>query len=93
MKKAIIIVSTIVVVLLFACFLTYKVIFISRSEVKDIVSEHLNVREDDIKKWDIEFAYDGGIFIYEVELVYNNLEYEYEIDARSGEVILYKLDH
>ena len=66
--------------------------FISKSEVKDIVISHANIQSNDVKKWSIEFKYEDGMFIYEVDAVFNNQEYEYEINARNGEVILYKLD-
>lgn len=93
MKKAIIIISSVLIVLLVACFVTYKAMFISKSEVKDIVVEHAGIKESDVKKWSIEFNYEDGIFLYEVDVLFNNQEHEYEIDAKTGEVILYKLDN
>lgn len=93
MKKAIIIISSVLIVLLMACFLTYKFMFISKNEVKDIVVEHAGIKKSDAKKWSIEFSYEDGMFLYEVDVVFNNQEYEYEIDARTGDVILYKLDN
>ena len=67
--------------------------FISKDEVKDIVIKHANISKKDAKKWRIDFEYEDGMFLYNVDVVYNNLEYEYEINAKTGEVILYKLDN
>lgn len=93
MKKAITIIGTVLVILIVACFITYRVMFISKSEVKDIVIEHANIDKKDAKKWSIEFNYEDGMFLYEVDVIFNNQEYEYEINARTGKIILYKLDN
>ena len=37
--------------------------------------------------------YDKNIMKYEVEFIYNYKEYEYEIDATSGNIIKFKIDH
>lgn len=36
--------------------------------------------------------YDDGIQKYDVEFYYNNMEYNYEIDANTGNIVSYELD-
>jgi len=92
LKKIIIIVCSVLVALVIAALIIYKTMFISKSEVKEIVVEHASIKMEDAKKWSIDFEYEDGMFIYSVDVIFNNQEYEYEINAKTGEVILYKLD-
>lgn len=92
LKKIIIILCSVLVALVIAALIIYKTMFISKSEVKEVVIEHAGIKMEDVKKWSIDFEYEDGMFIYEVDVVFDNQEYEYEINAKSGEVILYKLD-
>ena len=43
--------------------------------------------ENDISNVEIEFDYDKGRMIYEIEFISGNFEYEYEIDALTGEIL------
>ncbi len=48
---------------------------------------HLGVTENQVAKLEIEQEREDGKWIYEVEFVYDNKEYEYEIDAVSGQIL------
>lgn len=42
---------------------------------------------------EIELDYENGILIYEVEIKYNSVEYEVDVDASTGEVVKYNSDY
>lgn len=47
---------------------------------------------DNVTLTGTDMDYEHGRMVYEVEFIYNNLEYEYEIDATTGEVVDYKTE-
>lgn len=73
----------IIIVLIFLIYL--KIAFVSRNEVKDIVANNMNVSSGSLYFDSIDFELDKGI--YEVEVYYQNREYEYKIDAKNGKII------
>ena len=84
--KIIIIVVGILVVIALLILIYFKTAFISKNEVKDIVSNNMNVSSSDLYFEDIDFDLDKGI--YEVEVWYiNDAAYEYKIDAKEGRII------
>ncbi len=60
---------------------------ISMSQALAIALRHLGVTESQIAKLEIEREREDGKWIYEVEFIYQGKEYEYEIDAVSGEIL------
>lgn len=83
--KIIIIVVGILVVLALLILIYFKTTFISKNEVKDIVTKNMNVSSGDLYFESIDFEFDNGI--YEVEVYYQNRDYEYKIDAKEGKII------
>ena len=83
--KIIIIVVGILVVLALLILIYFKTTFISKNEVKDIVADNMNVSSSDLYFESIDFEFDNGI--YEVEVYYQNRDYEYKIDAKEGKII------
>ena len=47
-------------------------------------------KESDIRKFKLD--YDDGAQVYEGEIFYNMREYEFKIDAKSGEVLKWEID-
>lgn len=92
-KKILIIIGIVLVILFTSLIIAYKTMFIGQSKVKDIIADHLETEVKNIQKWDIGFSYENGLFTYEAEVVFNNQEYDYEINAKTGEIILHKLEH
>ena len=45
------------------------------------------VNSDTVKNLEIEYDYDDGIMVYDIEFISNNTEYDYEIDAKTGKII------
>ena len=42
---------------------------------------------------EIDLDYENGILAYEVEIKYNGIEYEVDVNATTGEVVKFKSDH
>lgn len=60
---------------------------ITEEEAKKIVFERENITEKDALFLRVVKDYDDGITCYEVDFIYNNYEYEYKINAKTGSVI------
>jgi len=67
--------------------------YITEQTAKEKVLEHANLNENDVVFTKIKMEYDKNIMKYEVEFIYNYKEYEYEIDATSGNIIKFKIDN
>ena len=83
--KIIIIVVGIIVVVALLILIYFKTAFISENEVKDIVADNMSVNSGDLYFESIDLEMDKNV--YEVEVSYQNREYEYRIDAKSGKII------
>ena len=83
--KIIIIVVGILVVIALLILIYFKTTFISENEVRDIVSDNMSVNSDDLYFESIDFEMDKSV--YEVEVYYQNRDYEYKIDAKDGKII------
>ena len=83
--KIIIIVVGIIVVIALLILIYFKTAFISKNEVKNIVADNMNVNSGDLYFESIDFELDNSI--YEVEVYYQNRDYEYKIDAKEGKII------
>lgn len=88
MKKygKIIIVVVGVIIIIVLIFLIYlKTAFISKGDVENIVVSNMNASASDVYFESIDFELDKSV--YEVEVYYQNREYEYKIDAKEGKII------
>lgn len=56
-------------------------------EIKNIVFSDANVSEEKVSNLEIEYDYEDGLMIYDVEFLSNNIEYDYEVNALTGEII------
>ncbi|MBE6787953.1 MAG: hypothetical protein E7537_06370, partial [Ruminococcaceae bacterium] len=59
---------------------------ISKEEAKDIALKHANLKETDISDYDIELDNEDGKLIYDISFEANGKEYDYDIDAHTGNV-------
>lgn len=65
---------------------------IAVDEARNIALTHANLSADLVQFLRIETEYDDGILVYEVDFTYNNYEYDYKINANTGEIISYDRD-
>ena len=56
-------------------------------EAKEIALAHASVAASEAAYIKVDTDYDDGRLIYEVEFVVKSIEYEYEIDADSGNIL------
>ena len=60
----------VIVLILFAVFLYFKMTYLSHGEVKAEIAKEMNVKEEDLYFEKIELDLDSGL--YEVDVYYNN---------------------
>ncbi|MCH5279339.1 MAG: PepSY domain-containing protein [Christensenellaceae bacterium] len=61
--------------------------YIGKARAKQIALAHAGLTEDQVTGLSVEFDYDHGRAVYEVDFYANGYEYEYDIDARTGAII------
>ena len=66
--------------------------FIGTENALKVALDHASVESSAVKDIEVELDYDDGKWIYEVEFDLNGRDYEYDIDARTGQIILYEID-
>ena len=65
---------------------------ITIEEAKSIALKHSNLDESQVSFIRSEYDFDNGIEQDEIEFYYNNNKYEYEINAKTGDIISYDYD-
>lgn len=60
---------------------------ITAKDAKKVALEHAGLSEDAVSDVDIDLERDNGKLIYEVDFNSGDTEYDYDIDAETGEVI------
>ena len=60
---------------------------IGAERARDIAFAHAGIQASEAKKLDIETDYEHGVPVYEIEFEANAFEYEYEIHAKTGDII------
>jgi len=65
--------------------------YISKEEALAAACAHAKVSAQDLTEQEIELDSEKGIMLYEVEFRSGNTEYEYDIDARTGEILKQKI--
>ena len=65
--------------------------YIGRDNALTIALNHAGVSASDVTHYEIEMDYDY-VIVYEIEFYYNNIEYDYEINALTGDIIEYDRD-
>ncbi len=60
--------------------------FISEAKAKEIALSDAGVNESQIRDYEIELDRERGVYYYEINFEAGGLEYEYDIDAKSGKI-------
>lgn len=66
---------------------------ITIDNAKKIALDNAQLNENDVTFTEEKTDYDHGKKIYDIEFFYNNQEYNYEVDAQTGEIISYDKDN
>ena len=66
--------------------------YITEEAAKAAALDHAGLAEADLQAVRVKLDYDDGRAIYDVEFVQNAAEYDYEIDATTGEIVSYDYD-
>jgi uncharacterized membrane protein YkoI len=67
--------------------------YIGFEKAKSIALAHANVPENELRKYEAELDRHGGRAVYEIEFDHNRTEYEYEIDAETGNIVRWKSEY
>lgn len=65
---------------------------ITVEKAKEISLKHANLKDNQVIFNKTEMDYDNGVQVYDIEFHYNNVEYNYEIDASTGNILSYSQD-
>ena len=61
-------------------------------EAKNIALTHANLTEDAVQFLRTEQEYENGVLVYEIDFTSGDYEYDYKINANTGEVVSYDRD-
>lgn len=60
--------------------------YIGKDRAGQIALEDAATTQDAVRKFKVKFDFDDGVYLYEVEFELENVEYEYDILATTGEI-------
>lgn len=66
--------------------------YIGAQSAQEIALRHAGVTASGVRELEVEFDYEDGRMVYEVEFKSGGTEYEYDIDASTGGVVKYQTD-
>ena len=66
--------------------------YIGVEAAKKAAFTHASVSESDVTKLEVEYDNDDGVMVYEVDFHVGTTEYDYEIDAKTGDVLKVEKD-
>lgn len=61
--------------------------YIGREKAKEVAFTHAGVTASEVRDLEVDFDYEYGKMVYEVEFASGEYEYDYSIDAENGEVL------
>ncbi len=61
--------------------------YIGEEKALSLALEHAKISREQVKKIEIELDYERGVMVYDVEFKTAEFEFEYEINAETGEII------
>lgn len=65
--------------------------YIGEEKVKEIALAHAGLSEGDISFYRTDMDVERGVLVYEIDFYCGGYEYEFDIDARTGEVVKNKI--
>lgn len=93
-------ISVALVVLLFSALMlsacnnstSWQTQFISEEQAKEIVLSHAGVPAEEVSRYSLRKERDDRRNVYEIEFRQGKVEYDYELDAVTGEIIQFEKD-
>ncbi len=65
--------------------------FISETDARNVALQHAKAATNrDITKYEVELKNKKGVYLYEIEFKMSGFEYEYKINATTGEILEYE---
>lgn len=61
--------------------------YIGKDKAKAIALEDAGLTEAEVYDLDVDFDYEQGVLVYEVDFELGSVEYDYDIDATSGRIL------
>ena len=65
---------------------------ITVEEARNIALSNANLSADLVQFLRTEQEYDDGVLVYEIDFTYGDSEYDYKINANTGEIVSYDRD-
>ena len=66
---------------------------LTKQQALDIALKHAGVSQSDVRMTKVKQDYEHGKLVYEIEFRIGRTEYEYEIDAYTGDIRKYDMDN
>ncbi len=67
--------------------------YIGADAAAQVAYAHAEITQTDVNGLEVEFDHEDGRMVYDVEFYAGGYEYEYEIDASTGEVVSYSVEN
>lgn len=67
--------------------------YINQDTAMEIAYGHANVKAEDAQLVKVEFDSEDGVMVYEVEFRAGTVKYEFDIDARTGQIVKYEAEN
>lgn len=64
--------------------------YIGEEAAKQIAFDHAGVAADAVSQLKVEFDSEDGVMTYEIDFYSGNMEYEYDINAKTGEIVKFE---
>lgn len=68
-------------------------LYIGKEKAKQIAFKNAGVSANNVRELEIELDVDNGKLVYEVEFESGSKEYEYDIHAKTGEIVIKKVEN
>ena len=92
MKKMIAVITALMIMVCgcAAAFAEQKTL--TREEAMEIVLDYAGLKEEEVRFTKVHPDRDDGRLIYEIEFIFNGIEYEFDVDALTGRILETDMD-
>lgn len=83
--KIVIAIIAVILAILAGFYIYFRMTYMNKNEIKETIANYMNAKENDIFFEKMELELDTGL--YEVELYYQNQDYDFKVDAKKGKIV------